>query len=119
LLGGLGVVIGSLGLGFLIIRNLQERRHEMATYFVLGFRKRYILSIVIAEHVLILVSGTVLGILTGLAAILPSLYSPAADIPFGFLSITIAVIFLNGFLWVIIPVWSVFRSNPVQELRKE
>ena len=119
LLGGLGVVIGTFGLGFLLIRNIQERKLELATYFALGFRKNHIMRLLIAEHLLILASGTVAGTLTGLASIIPSLLSPAADIPFAFLGVMISVIFLTGFLWIIIPVRAAFRDDTAMVLRKE
>jgi putative ABC transport system permease protein len=119
LLGGFGVIIGTFGLGFLLIRNILDRQHELATYLALGFPKSFITRLLVAEHLLILVSGITIGSITGLAAILPSLFSNASGIPFIFLSLTIGIIFLTGFLWIIIPVRSAFKNNTALALKKE
>jgi putative ABC transport system permease protein len=119
ILGGFGVIIGTFGLGFLLIRNILDRQHELATYLALGFPKSYITRLLVAEHLLILVSGIAIGSITGLAAILPSLFSNASDIPFIFLSVTIGIILLTGFLWIIIPVRSALMNNTALVLKKE
>jgi len=119
ILGGFGIIIGTFGLGFLLIRNILDRQHELATYLTLGFSKRYITRLLVAEHLLILVSGIAIGSITGLAVILPSLFSNASDIPFIFLSATIGIIFLTGFLWIIIPVRSALKNNTTLLLKKE
>jgi putative ABC transport system permease protein len=119
LLGGLGVIIGTFGLGFLLIRNLMDRQQELAIYFALGFRKNYIIRLLTVEHLLILVSGIGIGIVASLPVIFPMLLSSAAEIPFGFLAMILGLIFITGFLWIIFPVRSAMKKNIIEVLRKE
>ncbi|MEO0474498.1 MAG: FtsX-like permease family protein, partial [Planctomycetota bacterium] len=60
-LGGLGVLLGSLGLGIVTARNLLERRSELALLSAVGLTRRGIARIVLAEHAVILVLGLLLG----------------------------------------------------------
>jgi putative ABC transport system permease protein len=119
LLGGLGVIIGTFGLGFLLIRNILDRQNELAIYRAIGFRKNYILWLLTAEHMLILVSGMVIGIIAGLAAIFPALISPVSQIPVVFLSSILSLIFITGFLWIIFPVRAAMKKDIIAVLRKE
>jgi ABC-type antimicrobial peptide transport system permease subunit len=119
LLGGFGVIIGTFGLGFLLIRNILDRQAEIATYRALGFRKSYITRLLVAEHLLILVTGMCVGIVAGVAVIFPSLFSPASKVPFTFLSAILGLIFLTGFLWIIFPVRAAMRKEIVLVLKKE
>ena len=119
LLGGLGVIIGTFGLGFLLIRNIMDRQHELATYLALGFRKNYIIRLLTAEHLLILVSGMGVGVISALAFSLPSLISPVSDIPVTFLVVILSFIFITGFLWIIFPVWAAMKKDIIGILKKE
>jgi ABC-type antimicrobial peptide transport system permease subunit len=39
MLGGLGLLLGSFGLGVILLRNIYERRSEFALLLAVGFRK--------------------------------------------------------------------------------
>ena len=41
-LGGLGLLLGSVGLGIVVLRNVLERRGELAVLLAVGFRKPHI-----------------------------------------------------------------------------
>ena len=73
LLGALGVIIGILGLGLVLLRNMLERKNELALYTALGFQRNFILKLIIAEYMGILFAGTGLGIISASVAILPSI----------------------------------------------
>lgn len=119
LLGGLGVIIGTFGLGFLLKRNILDRQHELATYLALGFRKNYIIRLLTAEHLLILVSGMGIGVVAGLGAIFPALFAPASKIPVAFLVVILSLIFITGFLWIIFPVRAAMKKDIIAVLKKE
>ena len=57
MLGGLGLVLGTLGLGAILLRNVLERRRELAVLRALGYTRRDFLTMVVAENVLLLVAG--------------------------------------------------------------
>ncbi|MCX6287157.1 MAG: ABC transporter permease [Bacteroidetes bacterium] len=103
LLGGLGMIIGTFGLGLVLLRNMLERKNELMLYIALGYKRKYILKLVFAEHLMILLAGTCLGIISAFTGILPSLLSPAYKTPGLFLTLLGSVFLLNGILWVWLP----------------
>ncbi len=66
-LGGLGVAIGTLGLGALIARSVLARRAELALMLAQGFRPAKVSALLMAEHGGLMLYGAVCG---GAAAIL-------------------------------------------------
>jgi hypothetical protein len=58
-LGGLGLLLGTLGLAVVLARNVIERRAELATLRAFGFRRRTLGWMVVAENGFLLVTGIV------------------------------------------------------------
>ena len=54
MLGGLGLLLGTLGLGAVLLRNVLERRRELALLRALGYRQADFFAMVMAENVLLL-----------------------------------------------------------------
>ena len=119
LLGGLGIIIGTIGLGIVLLRNLTERKQEIAIYQAVGLNRKFILQLIVTENLFILLSGIGIGIIAALAGIMPSFLSPAFQFPATYLSGIILLIFLNGFAWLYFPIKSSLRKNLVQSLRNE
>ena len=57
-LGGLGLLLGTLGLGAVLLRNVMERRKELALLRAVGYRPEHLRRIVIAENAFLLIAGT-------------------------------------------------------------
>jgi len=119
MLSGLGIIIGTIGLGVVLLRNLAERKREIALYQALGFNHSYILKLIFTENLFILLAGLGIGILSAFTGILPSFLSPAFQLPAIYLSVIILLIFANGIAWIYFPTRSALRNNLVQALRKE
>jgi ABC-type antimicrobial peptide transport system permease subunit len=119
LLGGLGVIIGTLGLGIVLLRNIQQRRQELAVYLALGFPKIFILKCLITEHFIILATGLFLGFIAALAGILPSLLSPAFKAPVMVIGAIIMIILVNGLLWIYFPAKAAMKKDLLPGLRDE
>jgi ABC-type antimicrobial peptide transport system permease subunit len=79
-LGGLGVVIGTLGLGAVVARQLLERRGELSLMRALGFTATRIRLLILSEHIALLVFSITLGLATAFIAIWPQLASPGSGI---------------------------------------
>ncbi|MFM1557312.1 MAG: FtsX-like permease family protein, partial [Limisphaerales bacterium] len=62
-LGGLALLLGSVGLGVVVLRNVLERRGELALLAAVGFRKSALHWLVLAEHGGLLVLGLAGGII--------------------------------------------------------
>lgn len=100
ILGGLGVILGTLGLGLVLLRNMLERKNELVLYTALGFPRRKIFSLLITEYLLMLFTGMFLGMISAAAGILPSILSPAYQAPWVFLMLMGLGFLINGILWV-------------------
>lgn len=79
-LGGLGVAIGTLGLGAVVARNLLERRGELGLLQALGLPSRQIRWLVISENLALLVFGVALGLVTATLAIWPQVTNPGSEV---------------------------------------
>src|SRR5262249_30147248 len=53
-LGGLGLLLGSLGLAVVLLRSVWERRGELALLRALGFRRQALGGLVLAENAFLL-----------------------------------------------------------------
>ncbi|NQV02391.1 MAG: ABC transporter permease, partial [Bacteroidia bacterium] len=119
LLGALGVLIGTVGFGIILWRNNLERSRELALFAALGFRKNVIRYMLMIEYLLILFAGMILGIIGAVAGILPSLISPAYQMPGGFLLVILTVIWISGAVWIFIPIQRLFKKKLTLILREE
>src|SRR5205823_11797015 len=70
-LGALGLLLGSAGLGIVVLRNVLERRGELALLMAVGFRKRTLRKLVLSEHAALMAAGLGLGTLAAAVAVLP------------------------------------------------
>ncbi len=118
-LGGLGLILGTFGLGILLYRNIFERKHELALLQALGFSKNKILQLIIFEYGFLLLSGMICGILSACIAIFPSLISPAFHVQLGFAGMLLLIIFLSGFLWIFVPSFNILKSSLIPSLKND
>jgi ABC-type antimicrobial peptide transport system permease subunit len=80
-LGGLGLLLGTVGLATVMLRNVLERRAELALLKAVGFRQRGLVWMVLVETALLLGWGLVCGTVAALLAMGPHLLSRGADVP--------------------------------------
>ncbi|MFA5972985.1 MAG: ABC transporter permease [Lentimicrobiaceae bacterium] len=119
LLSGLGIIIGTIGLGIVLLQNLAERKKEIALYKAIGFKNKYIRKLIFTENLLILLTGMGIGIVSAFTGILPSFFSSTFQLPTTFILVILLLILLSGFVWIYFPVKSALKKNLVQALRKE
>jgi len=118
-LGGLGLLLGTLGLAVVQMRSIVERRGELALLRSVGFSRRRISALVTREQMMLLLAGLICGVLAALVAIVPHLLLGAASIPWTQLVVTLVVITIVG---VLTSLWSVriaLKSPILQMLRGE
>jgi putative ABC transport system permease protein len=97
-LGGLGLLLGTLGLAVVQLRNVLERRGELALLRAAGFRRALLGRMVMIENGLLLASGLALGIVAALVAVWPHLISGGASLPWQSLGLTLALVLIVGLL---------------------
>jgi putative ABC transport system permease protein len=116
-LGGLGLLLGSIGLGVVVLRHVLERRGELALLRAVGFRGRALQWLVFSEHSLLLALGLGVGILSALIAVIPALRNP--DVPYGTLALTLGAVLVSGLVWTWAATALALRSPLLSALRNE
>lgn len=72
-LGALGLLLGTIGLGAVLFRNVLERRRELALLTAIGYTQKHLSRLVLLENILLLVAGIAIGLGAALLAIAPVL----------------------------------------------
>jgi hypothetical protein len=118
-LGGLGLLLGSAGLGVVVLRNVLERRGELGLLMAVGFRRRALQRLILSEHGALLGLGLGIGIAAAAVAVLPAIVSPGTQLPYGSLALTLAAVLLNGLLWTWLATGHALRGDLLAALRNE
>ena len=95
-LGGLGLLLGTFGLGVVLLRNVIERRGELATLRAMGFPRRALSLMVLAENALMLVAGVLIGTGSAVLAVTPRLFLGDLSLPWSTLGIAVATVLVVG-----------------------
>lgn len=117
-LGGLGVLLGTLGIGLVLFRNIIERRGQLATLRAFGFRMKLLLKMLLLESCFILTVGMLIGIAAGLVAIISS-QGHLPSFPWISLTITLLLIFVFGIISNCVAVSIALRSPLLSTLKSE
>ncbi len=118
-LGGLGLLLGTFGLGIVLVRNVLERRAELATLRAFGFRRSRLARMVVAESGFLLVLGVILGTLSALVAVLPQLASAGTPFPWIGLTLTLLAVLVVGLAAAAAAVAMALRIPLLPALRAE
>jgi putative ABC transport system permease protein len=102
ILGGLGLLIGSFGIGVVLIRQVMERRGELALMRAVGFNRSALRRMVFAEHILLLIASIGCGVAASLIAALPTLLTPGTPIPIVDMLVTLLLLFIVGRMWLLV-----------------
>jgi putative ABC transport system permease protein len=118
-LGGLGLLLGTLGLGIVLLRNVLERRGELATLRAFGFPRHRLARMVLAETAFLLVLGVALGSAAALLAVVPRLYAGELALPWFSLARTLGLVIGLGMLSCLAAVRSALRAPLLGVLKSE
>lgn len=117
-LGGLGVLLGTFGLALVLVRNIMERRGELATLRAIGFKRELLSRMLFLESSFLLFIGMFIGVVAGLlGAIFSQDSSPS--LPWGSLIITLFLIFGFGIIANAIAVFFSLRLPLLSSLKSE
>ena len=116
-LGGLGLLLGSLGLGVVVMRNVQERKSELALLRAIGFGKNSIKRFVLIEYISLLIGGLLIGTIAAGLAVLPAMLSPTADVPYALLGLTLGGVLLLAGMWTWLATNLSLRGNLLEGVR--
>ena len=108
-LAALGLLLGTAGLAAVQLRNVLERRGELALLRATGFRRRTLAALVIWENMVLLGLGLACGCLAAAVAVLPQLLHRGVPIPWASLAGTMAIVLASGGS----PVWRQCKHSPM------
>ena len=107
--GAMGMIIGIAGLGFVLLRNYNQRKHEFALMLATGFNVKMIRGMILSEQLLILFAGVSTGIVSAIVATLPSVKN-SPELPWLFLCLMIICMVITGFVALALSVRSVTKK---------
>jgi putative ABC transport system permease protein len=97
-LGSLGLLLGTVGLGAVLARNVLERRREIGLLRAVGFSPANIRNMVLSEGMALVGGGLLLGAGCALIAITPALRDRAQALPWISLSMLLVGVLLTGLM---------------------
>lgn len=118
-LGGLGLLLGSVGLGLVVQRNVLERRGELALLAAVGFQKSQIQTMILSEHLRLLALGMLFGITASVLATAPIWKVNPQGLPWVSLGWILGAVFVNGVLWTWMATRQACRGELLAALRGE
>jgi putative ABC transport system permease protein len=118
-LGALGLLLGTAGLGAVLLRNALERRRELALLRAVGYRGRDLGLMVLAENALLLLLGLGTGAACALVAIAPALMERGGRVPVMALAALLVAVATAGLVVSALAVAAVNRMPLLASLRAE
>ena len=119
LLGGLGLILGTLGMAAVLLRNVFERRRELALLRAVGYNSSHFALMVISENVLMLCCGVGIGFVCALLAIAPVFFERGGRLPNVSLGLLLLAVLLSGALASLVATLAALRSPLLPALRAE
>ncbi len=118
-LGALGLVLGTAGLATVLLRNVLERRSELALLRAVGYRRKVLSAVILAENAALMITGLLCGAICALIAILPALHARGGRFPLAAASLVIMLVFVVGMTASLLAVIAASRSPLLDALRSE
>jgi ABC-type antimicrobial peptide transport system permease subunit len=118
-LGGLGLLLGTLGLAAVLLRNVLERRKELALMRSIGYRPPHLSTMIVAENALLLGCGLLTGIFCAFLAILPAILARGGGVSIVSLGLLLLAVAGTGLSASLLAVRAVNRSPVLPALRSE
>ncbi len=118
-LGGLGLLLGTAGFGIVTLRNLLERKSELALLLALGFSPAAIHRLIAGEQLLLLGLGMLVGVGAATLSVLPAwLAAPSSTNLLGTLLLWLAMAAV-GSLWTWLAARAALRGPLLDSLRND
>ncbi len=105
-LGAMGLLLGTVGLAAVLIRNVLERRRELALLTAVGYSRPALASLVLRENLFVLGAGLGIGAVCAVIAIVPALGARGGSLPVVRIAMLLGAVFATG----LAAVWLAARS---------
>jgi putative ABC transport system permease protein len=118
-LGGLGLLLGTIGLAAVMFRNVLERRRELGLLRAVGYDRRRVSQMILAEAVLLLAAGLGAGVLSAVLAVGPAWVSRSGSGPGLMLVVLLGGVIAAGVLSSVLATRAALRGGMLDALRAE
>ncbi|MYN68258.1 MAG: ABC transporter permease [Acidobacteria bacterium] len=118
-LGGLGLVLGTFGLGAVLLRNVLERRRELALMRAVGYNAGHLSAMVLAENAFLLFAGLAIGAGCAIVAIAPAWLERGGGVPLLSLGGLLFIVVATGLAASLAATVAAVRSPLLGSLRAE
>jgi ABC-type antimicrobial peptide transport system permease subunit len=118
-LGGLGLLLGTVGLATVMFRNVLERRRELALLRAVGFDRRDVSTMMAGETAILLLSGLGAGVACACVAMAPAWFARGGAMPGAGLVGLLLAILLVGVGSAVIATRAALRGDVLPALRAE
>jgi putative ABC transport system permease protein len=118
-LGSLGLLLGTVGLGAVLARNVLERRREIGLLRAVGYSPGDIRTMVLSEGMILVTSGLALGAGCAIVAILPALRDRAQSLPLASLGGLLVAVLVTGAIASLFAIRLTAATPVVQAIKSE
>jgi putative ABC transport system permease protein len=118
-LGGLGLLLGTLGLGAVLLRNMLERRRELALLRAVGYGPSHLSRVTFAENLFLLLAGLAIGAGCALIAVLPTVLARGGSVPIASIGAVLLAVLAAGVVSTAIAARIATRAPVLDALRSE
>lgn len=118
-LGGLGLLLGTIGLSAIMFRNVLERRRELALLRAVGYNARRVSIVIVAEAALLLGAGLLSGAACAALAVAPAWLGRGGALPGPGLLLLLIAVAVAGLVSSLVATRAAVRGNLLEALRAE
>jgi ABC-type antimicrobial peptide transport system permease subunit len=118
-LGSLGLLLGTVGLGAVLARNVLERRREIGLLTAVGYAPSNVRSMVLSEGLALVLGGLLIGTTCAVIAILPALRDRAQSLPIGSVLTLLVGVGVTGVIASLAAIKLTTRTPVVTALKAE
>ncbi|MFQ5422540.1 MAG: FtsX-like permease family protein [Phycisphaerae bacterium] len=118
-LGGFGLVLGTIGMAAVLLRNTWERRGELALMRAIGLSHAQVRRFVLTETAALIVAGLIAGSVPALVAVAPFVAAHAGSIPWRQLGALLTGVLAIGLSACLLAVHAAVRGKLIAALRSE
>jgi len=118
-LGGLGLLLGTLGLAAVMFRNVTERRRELALLRAVGYDQTRLSTMVLAEAALLLGAGLGAGAICAALAVAPAWLNRGGTKPGSGLAVLLLIVAVTGLVSAYVATRAAMRGRMLDALKSE
>jgi hypothetical protein len=118
-LGGLGLMLGTVGLAAILMRNVLERRRQLALLRAVGYPESALMRMTAVESLFLLTAGLAAGVVCALVAVVPTVRERGGTLPLRAISVLILAVLVTGLLAAGVSLRVLRKAPLLDSLRSE